>query len=117
MSRLEISRPCRCRQVLPPGGLTSELGSVTVLRPGDVRRIYTPAMRISVLSLLVCALVTFPFASRPSFAQNPPTVADAKAFVDRANADLLKVGVDASHAEWTAETNITEDTQMTSARE
>ncbi len=73
-------------------------------------------MRIPALSLLACAFVALPLASRPSHAQNPPTVADAKAFLDRANAELLKVGVDAGHAEWTAETNITEDTEATAAR-
>jgi peptidyl-dipeptidase A len=73
-------------------------------------------MRIQALQPLVCALVVLSLAGRPSLAQNSPTLADAKAFLERANAELLKVGVDASHAEWTAETNITEDTQMTSAR-
>src|SRR5262245_61127793 len=73
-------------------------------------------MRIQALSLLVSSLAALSVANLPSVAQAPPTVADAKAFVDRANAELLKVGVDASHAQWTAETNITEDTQMTSAR-
>ena len=73
-------------------------------------------MRISALSLLACALVSLPLASRHSYAQNPPTVDDAKSFLDRANAELLKVGVDASHAEWTAETHITEDTEATAAR-
>src|SRR5581483_9987602 len=73
-------------------------------------------MRIQALPLLVSALAAVPLAGPRSSAQNPPTVANAKAFVERANAELLKVAVDASHAEWTAETNITEDTQMTSAR-
>jgi peptidyl-dipeptidase A len=73
-------------------------------------------MRIPALSLVVSALAVVSLPSPQSSAQNAPTVAEAKAFVDRANAELLKVAVDASHAEWTAETNITEDTQMTSAR-
>ena len=46
----------------------------------------------------------------------PPSPAEAQAFVDRANALLLKANTDASHAEWTAETDITEDTEATSAR-
>ncbi len=73
-------------------------------------------MRIQALSLLLCSLASLPLVGQQSVAQNPPTVAEAKAFVDRANAELLKMGVDANHAEWTAETNITEDTQATAAR-
>jgi peptidyl-dipeptidase A len=45
-----------------------------------------------------------------------PTAADAKAFLDKANAELLKLGTDAAHAEWTAETDITDDTEATAAR-
>ncbi|MGB6194206.1 MAG: M2 family metallopeptidase, partial [Terracidiphilus sp.] len=48
-------------------------------------------------------------------ADQAPTVADAQGFIDRANAELLKLSTDASHAQWTAMTNITEDTQATSA--
>jgi peptidyl-dipeptidase A len=44
------------------------------------------------------------------------TPAEAQAFIDRANAALLRVNADASHAEWTAETDITDDTEATSAR-
>ncbi|UWZ85378.1 M2 family metallopeptidase [Occallatibacter riparius] len=45
-----------------------------------------------------------------------PTLEDARKFLDSANADLLKLGVAAAHAEWTAETNITGDTEATTAR-
>ena len=48
-------------------------------------------------------------------AQQPPTVAEAQAFLDRANAELMKNAIDASHAEWTAETFINEDTEATTA--
>ena len=44
-----------------------------------------------------------------------PTAADAQKFVDNANAELLKLGVAASHAEWTAETDINDDTENTTA--
>jgi peptidyl-dipeptidase A len=44
-----------------------------------------------------------------------PTVADAQKFLDTANAELLKLGVAASHAEWTAETDINDDTEATAA--
>ena len=45
-----------------------------------------------------------------------PTVTEAKAFLDRANAELLELTTASSHAEWTAETNIDEDTEATTAR-
>jgi peptidyl-dipeptidase A len=48
-------------------------------------------------------------------AQAPPTVADAQAFLDRANAALLKAAVDGSHADWLAETYINEDSEATTA--
>ncbi len=48
-------------------------------------------------------------------AQKPPTVADAQAFLDRANAALLKAATDESHAEWLAETYINEDSEATTA--
>lgn len=53
----------------------------------------------------------------PVYAQQDakPTVAEAQAFVDHANAELLKLSTAASHAQWTAETDITEDTEATSA--
>ncbi len=44
-----------------------------------------------------------------------PTVAEAQAFLDRANASLLKATVDASHAGWLAETYINEDSEATGA--
>lgn len=46
-----------------------------------------------------------------------PTVPEAQAFLDKANADLLKLATEASHAEWVAETHITEDTEALSALE
>jgi len=72
----------------------------------------------------VClALFSLSVALSIGFTQEPiagnataPTPAEAQAFVDRANALLLKANTDASHAEWTAETDITDDTEATSAR-
>jgi peptidyl-dipeptidase A len=59
------------------------------------------------------------YGSADSYAQAganaQPTVEDARQFLDHANADLLKLGTAASHAAWTAETNITDDTEATSA--
>jgi peptidyl-dipeptidase A len=86
------------------------------LKPNNHGRIYTPAM----LKLVLTATLFLTAFSPLSFAQNPAepkaaTVAEAQAFVDRANTELLKLNTDASHAGWTAETDITEDTEATSA--
>jgi peptidyl-dipeptidase A len=70
---------------------------------------------LAVFSLSVALSIGFtqePAASNAT----APTPAEAQAFVDRANALLLKANTDASHAEWTAETDITDDTEATSAR-
>ena len=45
----------------------------------------------------------------------PPTVAEAQAFVDRANQELLDLTTKSSHAEWLAETDINEDSEAVSA--
>ena len=55
---------------------------------------------------------------QPLVAQQPvsaPTIAEAQAFLDRANAALLKASVNGSHAEWLAETYINEDSEATGA--
>jgi len=79
-------------------------------------RIYTPAMRIpTVLAALYFALASSCAISQQAAEAKPPTVEDAKAFVDRVNADLLKLNTEAAHAEWTAKTDITEDTEATTA--
>jgi peptidyl-dipeptidase A len=70
--------------------------------------------RASSAVLIASFASTFVFTQVAS-SQKPPTAADARAFVERANAELLKLNTDASHAEWTAETNITDDTEATSA--
>jgi peptidyl-dipeptidase A len=69
------------------------------------------------------ALLSLSFSLTIAFAHVPsakngaaPTAAEAQAFVDRTNAALLKSNTDSSHAEWTAETDITDDTEATSAR-
>src|SRR5437867_8059784 len=45
-----------------------------------------------------------------------PTVEEAKAFVEKAEAKLLALSVDASRANWVQATYITEDTEILSAR-
>ncbi len=66
------------------------------------------------------AILFLAFTASLTFAQTgveakPATAAAAQEFVDRANAELLKLGASTSHAQWTAETFITEDTEATSA--
>ena len=75
---------------------------------------YTRPMRFPIATLLFAPVLGTALA----FAQQPapaPTVADAQAFVDRANAELLKLSIDGSHAEWTVETDITGDTEALGA--
>ena len=82
---------------------------------------YTPAMRFRSFPLL--ALCSLALASASLLAQSTasapaaaaPTVADAQSFLDRVNAELLKLQTDASHAEWLAETYINQDSEATTA--
>jgi peptidyl-dipeptidase A len=53
-------------------------------------------------------------AQRPS--SSPVTPADAKAFLDKANATTLKLGIQQSQAGWVQETFITDDTEAIAAR-
>ncbi len=77
---------------------------------------YTPAMRINLLSFaLIASLVPTLAFAQTSNEREPATAAGAQAFVDRANAELLTLSTEGSHAEWTAETDITDDTEATSA--
>lgn len=64
-----------------------------------------------VLASALLAAVAVCASAQPS----RPTVAEARAFLDRANAALLKSAVDSSHAEWLAETYINEDSEATTA--
>ena len=50
-------------------------------------------------------------------AASPPTVADAKAFMDRTEAELLKMTTMQQRAQWVQETYITDDTELLSASE
>ncbi len=61
------------------------------------------------------ALILLGGLTLSSSSQTAPTVAEAQAFLDRANAALLKAATDGSHAEWLAETDINEDSETTAA--
>jgi len=82
--------------------------------------IYTPAMRIhhyaAVLLMSAAPLLNVAQnSSRSPQQENPPTAAEAGEFVDAANAELLKLSTEGSRAHWTAETDITGDTEATTA--
>jgi len=82
--------------------------------------IYTPAMRIhhyaAVLLMSAAPLLNVAQnSSRSPQQENPPTEAEAGEFVDAANAELLKLSTEGSRAHWTAETDITGDTEATTA--
>lgn len=64
---------------------------------------------------IVLALAVSSSAFAQDHNQQPPTAAEAQTFIDHANAELLKLGNDASRAEWIAETDITDDTEATTA--
>lgn len=72
-------------------------------------------MRSFSLAIALLATTCSPFFAQNNGGTNPPTVDEAKAFVDRANGELLKLSADGSRADWTAETDITDDTESTSA--
>jgi peptidyl-dipeptidase A len=73
-------------------------------------------MRFQLLSAAVIAVA----ASIPAHAQSTtdhkePTVAEAREFLDRANAELLKLTTESQRADWMEETDITDDTEANSA--
>lgn len=72
-------------------------------------------MRSFSLAIALLATTCSPFFAQNNGGTNPPTVDEAKAFVDRANGELLKLSAEGSRADWTAETDITDDTESTSA--
>jgi peptidyl-dipeptidase A len=73
-------------------------------------------MRSHVLSALLITFAASPLACTQTPADpTPATAAEAQAFVERANAELLKMNTDGAHAEWTVETDITDDTEATGA--
>jgi len=65
------------------------------------------------VALFISFAISVASSQQPGSA--PSSADEVKAFVDRANADLLKLSIEASHAEWTAKTDITDDTEATTA--
>jgi len=63
----------------------------------------------------LCVAASAAGFGQASAGKQPATEAGAKAFVDAANAELLRLSTRDSRAEWTAKTFITEDTEATTA--
>jgi peptidyl-dipeptidase A len=79
-------------------------------------QIYTPGMRKQIIATVLFFGASSPFVLGQNAADSKPaTAAEAQEFVNRADTELLKLQTDASHAEWTAETDITDDTEATTA--
>ncbi|MGI8770958.1 MAG: M2 family metallopeptidase [Acidobacteriaceae bacterium] len=76
-----------------------------------------PAFRsaLSLLSLCVC-LTAAPLPAQ-SAASAKPTVADAQAFMDKAEAELLELTTISERAGWIQETYIIDDSELLSAKE
>ncbi|HYG66307.1 MAG TPA: M2 family metallopeptidase [Anaeromyxobacteraceae bacterium] len=70
------------------------------------------------LPLIVALLLLVPAATRAQSSAAPPakpTAAEAKAFVSRVNADLKRLWIRSSTAEWIKSTHITDDTERNAA--
>ncbi len=70
-------------------------------------------MRTTRTCAALAALLALPTAVA---AQAPPTAAEAKTFVDDADAQLLKLSTEAQRADWVKSTFITDDTEAIAAR-
>ena len=67
-------------------------------------------------SLAFCLILTgFGIAQNTGKAK-PPTLAEAKVFIEEAEARLMALSVDASRASWVQSTHITEDTEILAAQ-
>ena len=54
--------------------------------------------------------------SKKAIPKAPPTAAEAKVFVEEAEARLMQLSIDAGRADWVRATNITDDTEMIAAQ-
>jgi len=73
----------------------------------------TRALRRAAAAALTVLMVAHPSAGAPA---NPPTAAEAKAFVDDTDARLLKASVEGQQGDWVKSTFITDDTEAIAAR-
>ena len=68
------------------------------------------------LALALAAVAAFTLNRRSTYTATAPTAAAAQKFIDDANKTLLKLSVEASQADWVANTYITDDTEALTAR-
>jgi peptidyl-dipeptidase A len=68
------------------------------------------------LSASILAAAAMPLAAAPANEKKPPTAADVHAFVGAMNAEYKERYIEPNAAEWVAETYITDDTEMLTAR-
>jgi peptidyl-dipeptidase A len=73
-----------------------------------------PVTRTLLLTLAITLLGTL--TPLPATAAAAPTVDDARAFVAKAEAELLSLWIDQQRADWVANTYITDDTEILSAQ-
>src|SRR6266545_3637968 len=72
---------------------------------------------VSTLLSTASILAAVPAKPRtPAAKGEPPTVAEAKKFVEEAERRLLKLWIDASRADWVKSTYITDDTEILAAQ-
>jgi peptidyl-dipeptidase A len=70
----------------------------------------------SLLWLVLCLILTGFGISQNTRTVKPPTLAEAKAFIEEAEARLMTLSIDASRASWVQSTHITEDTEILAAQ-
>ena len=68
------------------------------------------------LSVVLCLSLTAWAAATAQAPSAPPTVDEARVFLERANAELLALGNEAARAGWVQETYITDDTEAIAAK-
>ena len=69
-----------------------------------------------VLGVILVGVVSMSNADEKSSAKQPPTVAEAEAFMKNAEAKMLELSVYAARADWVKATYITDDTEILAAQ-
>jgi len=72
-------------------------------------------MRICSAVLAIVFVYPLFVSAQESVPSGPPTVAEARGFLDNANAELLTLSTQAQRADWVGETHITDDTEALDA--
>ena len=66
--------------------------------------------------MLIAALAGAAEVAKKAIPKAPPTAAEAKVFVEEAEARLMKLWIDPSRADWVKSTYITDDTETLAAQ-